>query len=437
MKSISKIIGPIILCVLFATNLYAIAQNELDKESKLLAYTADRERELITLHAEDPHIDTVVEMILAGEWEKLFKNYGFEKIIGHEDYYRLSFIVINAYKQRKISLDDLATCFMFHRTYANFPRLARIHRLQDMPASITTHREELETIAPALPSHQRYVLTLHTSAFDDWTRTVIHGSFCQQGKEIPVGMLMRVEHDQGIYKIDILEEYGIASFGLINADGLLNPVIHHTPSTEEMAHNVSLGCNDFALLFPHERKLTHGSKDASFWVHLHDMLHKQGRKKRLSENKELYLETLALFKHHPNTQEIQDRYESKLDDGHNKLRPSFKWGSFPDEEEQLAYLFDRLYGEVVDGGVPFDEIAYTTYCKPQVRPGYITDYTRLRAEAKIKVSEVTPRDYLNFLINEITAAFKAEIKNSHNSHWANQITEQSLKNKLLERLFPE
>ena len=111
-----------------------------------------------------------------------------------------------------------------------------------------------------------------------------------------------------------------------------------------------LPCEEATLrlrtFFPDEASCIHGSNDKLIFAQIHDLFHTDARASRKFVQEEM----MSIAEKIQVNPENRKQYESKLD-GKQKEYPAFN--KKPTEQELLAFLLDRIKGEVVDGGYTF------------------------------------------------------------------------------------
>lgn len=298
----------------------------------LLQYLRPEEIKAIQTAQKSPHIDIVADLIAKGRWLDLLHTF---KTQGHE----LSYLLLAAYCQKRIDLEDLATAMLFHRAFQNTKEgdCTILPISSDVLDTITNlsaqSKREILQATQELKENQKFLILVNKDSFDEYTQGVIQANF--SGKNI-VGFLERISTEKS--------EFGVLSFGINQAHYKnLAPILHLTPTTEIMADHILSGRSDFVLQFPEEVELVHGSVDRVFFAQIHDLFHAEAR----NTNPFQYQMTQKIQRIAFDPA-LRKAYREKMNAGIDALYPSFM--ELPTEEEMVAYLLDRIAGEVVDGG---------------------------------------------------------------------------------------
>lgn len=309
-----------------------IDTHERQDERLLLQYLTPQEKKGVRDATNCPEIDAAADLVSKGEWEELFNRYPKDS--------QLTYLLIGAFCKRKIDLEDLATAMMFHRAFCNtiegqwklLPITAEsLNRMDNLNA------EEKYTIlkmAALAKPNQRFLIMVDRNAIDLYTQGLLIETFLGPGRSRILGFLA----SQSMF--------GVLSFGAAQRFYRnLTPIIHLTPTMEIMENHVRRGQSDFALFFPDELAVVHGSTDKTIFPQLHDFLHTAGRKRRAGLQPLMMERVWDSFRIGP---ELREEYRRKMNDGIGSLYPKFM--TMPTQEEMTAYLLDRIVGEIIDGG---------------------------------------------------------------------------------------
>ncbi len=320
-----------------------VNDSEQQEECSPLQYLTDKEKQAVdeAFGSDSRLIDRIVSQIAQGEWMELFQS-------SLKDPSQLSYLFIVAYKQRKIDLEDLATAMIFHRAFCNTQRgqchIVPISReILDTMVNLTakSKRKILEKTKD-VKNNQKFMILVDRKAVDEYTTTLIKATF-KNGIENEVkGYLHQCTGD--------VERFGTFSFGLCHSFyPELSPVIHLTPSIETMADHTKIGISDFALFFPEEDSITHGSTDKTIFAPVHDLLHTEARR----AVGDLYVATLNRVAHVKVDPSERTAYAEKQRSV-GRPYPFFHRYARGDRTPLITwkgvenFLVDRILGEVVD-----------------------------------------------------------------------------------------
>lgn len=316
-----------------------ILPNKRKEERLLLQYLSKTEKKELKKALNFPTDPKLLRDIKNGNWERLFKKHK------SEDPNALSFAMLAAYCKEEIDIEDLATAMMFHRSFINAGK-KKCHILpinEEVLKNIDNLSGEAKAqilkVSREVKPNQRFLIMVKADAFDDWTNRVIKYTFLTKG----VGGFM------GFLTGNDSQAFGTLSYGACKKlYPRLAPVVHLTPSLDTMFNHVKQGYSDFALFFTGEETVVHGSSDKTIFAQIHDLFHTNARLNREHiQNDLMHIAFIsrAGFSSHWS-------YLEKLDDGIGKLYPEFRRDLKPTEDEVVAFLLDRIMGEIVDGAYP-------------------------------------------------------------------------------------
>lgn len=326
-----------------------LKQNETQEQRHLLQYLRPQEQKELLRVLETPANPKVVQMISEGAWAQLFEEFR------EED---LSYIFLAAYCQKKIDLEDVSTAMMFYRAWVNAGK-DNCHILpisaQNLKAVENLSEDEKAQIlneSSDLKPNQAFLILVDHKQLDLWTQQIFKNTFTPERANGFLGLLR-------IGNIDSPNFIGTFSFGMSKKlFPAITPVMHLTPTIDEMFYHVEKKLSDFALFSPGERPVIHGSKDNLLFAQIHDLFHTWARQKRFIIQDEM----MSRVKSIQIDPMVRKQYRAKLSDL-NVEYPSFR--ELPSQEELTCFLLDRIRGEVIDGGYPFTKIATKDFFQVQ------------------------------------------------------------------------
>ncbi len=324
---------------------HALDFHERQEQRLLLQYLTKEEMERVQKTMNDPRIPQIGHLISNSQWEELFKDYA-----GIEKSTELSYILIGAYCQKYINLEDLATALMFNRVFCNTQEGQRqilpiTEGLIDEMGNLSA-KDKLDIFQAVQKTraNQRFLILIKREAFDPISFVFLFNTFLGGRNKGILSLLKRGLGDS----LDNIE-LGTFSFGVSNAHyGNLSPVIHLTPTMEVMADHLRLGRSDFVLHFPDENAQVHGCCDKTILAQVHDLLHTHARYKRGDLGSKIQELLLVRIKRIQVDLVLREKYSLKMNDGKGQNNPSFI--QMPTMDEMVACLLDRVAGVIVDGG---------------------------------------------------------------------------------------
>lgn len=300
----------------------------------LLQYLTETEKARLTEALSKDVNPRLIELINQGQWQQLFWT------DRSPDPSQLTYAFLAAYCKGEIDIEDLATAMTFHRAWFNSKGKCEFLSFDEIEEKINNLdfglKQSFKNALKNVKKNQKYVLMVNSESLDSFTQRVIEGSFLKERtKRIFTGLLVVGDLKN--------PKYGMMSYGIAKKIlPSLAPVIHLTPSLEHMFNHVRCGLSDFALFFPREETIVHGSTDKTIFAPVHDLFHTGGRWPRRFHQPKL-MDLVAFVKVDP---AVRLRYTQKLN-YKNKVNPVFK--EVPTKEEVIAFLLDRVIGEIVDG----------------------------------------------------------------------------------------
>lgn len=279
-----------------------------------------------------PSDSLMLEQIHEGRWSEL---------IARSSGQGLSYSLIAAYSKGEIDLEDVATGMIFNRTLHN----AGAENCQIIPICKETldtmgnleeqDKEAILAAASRAKPNQRFILMVNKTAFDFYTQNVMYHSFLKEGSPQIFGFLQSGEGEK--------TQYGMLGFGVCKAHyPNLAPVIHVTPSLKKLGEHIKMGKSDFMLQFPDDVNVIHGSQDRLFFAQVHDLFHTRGR---TAFGPIIVKDMIDLIFDVKVDARVRKSYNQKMDPVHS-VYPRFV--EMPSEEEMVAYLLDRITGEIMD-----------------------------------------------------------------------------------------
>jgi len=286
-------------------------------------------------------VELVSTLVLSGEWMTLFNMHGKDET--------LAYVLLAAYRQKNISLNDLATAMIFHRAYFNAPKEFKLHQINfsflEEIGYTKQQSQEWINLLKTVPENQKYAVIFNFKALDSYTLQVINTSFSKF--HIP-GIILN-SGKIGIFSFGLLDKY------FKNQSIELVPLIHLTPRRFMLGINrLAKFKSDFALLLPREKTIIHGSQDSTIFSPMHDLFHATARVRSIKYHPTMmnFVKKLIIKKKELTIAKICVSYRDKLASEIENVNPKFK--IIPSREEFFSFFIDQLVGEVIDGTYEID-----------------------------------------------------------------------------------